>query len=49
MPANKGEKEESDTKEQQLDVITHKNCDFDKIYTGLKIRMSPKTSTLNFF
>lgn len=49
MPANKGEKEESDTKEQQLDVITHKDFDFDKIYRGLKIRMWPKTSTLNFF
>jgi len=48
MPSDE-EEEESDSEEWRSDVITHNDFDFDESSVGLKVRMLPNKSALDFF
>ena len=49
MPSDEEEEEESDSEEWGSDVITHDDFDFDESSVGLKVRMLPNKSALDFF
>jgi len=48
MPSDE-EEDESDSEEWRSDVITHNDFDFDESSVGLKVRMLPNKSALDFF
>jgi len=49
MPSDEEEEEESDSEEWRSDVICHNDFDFDESSVGLKVRMLPNKSALDFF